>query len=97
MNLTLYQVLNNLYQLELLESFHQEFHNEGIEFISLTSPPELFNYIDIYKKKVESKNHLVILYPEPPLGAEELKILNEIDKDIEFITPILLPTLTIKW
>jgi hypothetical protein len=79
-----------------LESFHQEFHSEGIEFISLTSPPELFNYIDIYKKKADSKNHFVILYPEPPLGAEELKILNELDKDVEFITPILLPTITPK-
>lgn len=93
-NLTLYQVLNNLFQLELLESFHEQFRVEGTEFISITSPPELFNYIDIYKKKEVSKKHLVILYPEPPLGAEELKILNEIDKDIKFITPILLPTLS---
>lgn len=92
-NLTLYQVLNNLFQLELLESFHKEFELEGTEFISITSPPELFNYIDIYKKKKESKLRLVVLYPEPPLGAEELKILNEIDKDIKFITPINLPTI----
>jgi hypothetical protein len=92
-NLTLYQVINNLFQLELLESFHKEFKVEGTEFISITSPPELFNYIDIYKKKKESKHHLVVLYPEPPLGSEELKILNEIDKDIKFITPINLPTL----
>jgi hypothetical protein len=93
-NLTLYQVLNNLFQLDLLKSFHDRFKKEGTEFISLTSPPELFNYIDIYKKKKESKNKLVVLYPEPPLGAEELKILNEIDNDINFITPILLPTLS---
>lgn len=93
-NLTLYQVLNNLFQLELLESFHKQFPIEGVEYVSITSPPELFNYIDIYRKKKESKNHLIILYPEPPLGAEELKILNEIDEDIEFITPILLPTLS---
>jgi hypothetical protein len=92
-NLTLYQVLNNLFQLELLESFHIEFEKEGTEFISITSPPELFNYIDIYKKKKESNNQLVVIYPEPPLGMEELKILNEIDKDIKFITPINLPTL----
>ena len=93
-NLTLYQVLNNLFQLELLESFHKQFSIEGTEFISLTSPPELFNYIDIYKKKAETKNQLIVLYPEPPLGNEELRILNEIDKDIKFITPILLPMLT---
>jgi hypothetical protein len=92
-NLTLYQVINNLFQLELLKSFHQQFPVEGTEFISITSPPELFNYIDIYKKKQESNHQLIVLYPEPPLGMEELKILNEIDKDIKFITPILLPTL----
>lgn len=92
-NLTLFQVLNNLFQRELLKSFHNEFEQAGTEFISITSPPELFNYIDIYKKKLETKNRLVVLYPEPPLGSEELKILNEIDEDIKFITPINLPTL----
>lgn len=93
-NLTLFQVLNNLYQLELLESFHEQFKIKGTEFIFITSPPELFNYIDIYKKKEGSKHNFIVLYPEPPLGAEELRILNEIDKDIKFITPILLPTLS---
>lgn len=92
-NLTLYQVLNNLFQLELLESFHKEFPLDGVEYISITSPPELFNYIDIFKAKENSNNNFVILYPEPPLGAEELRILNEIDKDIKFITLINLPIL----
>ena len=92
-NLTLCQVLNNLYQMELLKSFKKWFHIKDSEFISLSSPPELFNYLDIYKKKKDSKRQLVILYPEPPLGAEELHVLNEIDQKIKFITPILLPTL----
>ncbi|MCK9613621.1 MAG: toll/interleukin-1 receptor domain-containing protein [Bacteroidales bacterium] len=92
-NLTLCQVLNNLFQHELLESFQKEFASAGVEFVSITTPPELFNYIYIHKKKDTAKGQLVILYPEPPLGAEELKLLNEIDKDIKFITPILLPTL----
>ena len=92
-NLTLYQVLNNLFQLELLESIHEGYKQDGTEFISITSAPELFNYIDILKKKKEVGKRLVILYPEPPLGAEELKILNEIDAEIKFITPISLPTL----
>lgn len=92
-NLTMYQVINNLFQKELLESFHDRFVLDGTEFIVITSPPELFNYIDIYKKKNISSNRIIVLYPEPPLGAEELKILNEIDKDIVFITPIQLPSL----
>lgn len=92
-NLTLYQVLNNLFQLELLESYHSRYQQEGTEFISITSPPELFNYVDLLKKKNEADKRLIVLYPEPPLGAEELRILNDIDADISFITPISLPNL----
>ncbi len=92
-NLTLLQVLNNLFQLELLQIIQSGYEKDRTEFISITSPPELFNYIDILKKKVEAGKRLVILYPEPPLGAEELRILNEIDAEIKFITPISLPTL----
>ncbi len=92
-NLTLLQVLNNLYHMELLQIIQSGYEQDGTEFISITSPPELFNYIDIIKKKAETGKRLVILYPEPPLGAEELRILNEIDIEIKFITPISLPTL----
>lgn len=92
-NLTLYQVLNNLFQMEFLKSMHNGYKQEGTEFISITSPPELFNYVDILKKKIEAGKRLVIVYPEPPLGVEELRILNEIDAEIKFITPINLPTL----
>ena len=90
-DLTLYQVLNNLFQLELLDSFRKVFQTHQEEFVLLTSPPELFNYADIYRKKKESARQLVVLYPEPPLGAEELKILNDLDPDLVFITPVLLP------
>ena len=43
--------------------------------------------------KLTEKKKLIVLYPEPPLGAEELRILNDLDKDIRFVTPIHLPTL----
>lgn len=93
LTLTLFQVVNNLYQRELLKSFEEIFNDDNAEFVTITSPPELFNYIDLYKKKRTEKKKLIVLYPEPPLGAEELRILNDIDKDIKFITPIYLPTL----
>lgn len=92
-DLTLYQVLNNRFQLELLNSFAKLFPMRGVEYVQITAPPELFNYLDIYKKKETVTGRLVVLYPEPPLGAEELKILNEIDKDIQFVTPVQLPAL----
>jgi hypothetical protein len=93
LTLTLFQVVNNLYQRELLKSFEENFKDDNAEFVTITSPPELFNYIDLYKKKRTEKKKLIVLYPEPPLGAEELRILNDIDKEIKFITPIYLPTL----
>lgn len=93
LTLTLYQVVNNLYQKELLQSFEAEFKDGQAEFVTITSPPELFNYIDLYKMKLAEKKKLIVLYPEPPLGAEELRILNDLDKDIRFVTPIHLPTL----
>lgn len=91
--MTLNQVVNNLYQRELLQSFIAKFKNDQADFVTITSAPELFNYIDLYKMKLTEKTKLIVLYPEPPLGAEELRILNDIDKDIKFITPIYLPTL----
>lgn len=93
LSLTLYQVLNNLFQNELLHSFQNEFQNDQFEFIRITTPPELFNFVDIQKMNLEANKKLVVLYPDPPLGSEELKILNDINSNIKFITPISLPTL----
>lgn len=88
-NLTLYQVLNNLYQNRLLEWYSNMGTNDNNEIKVITSPPELFNFLDIkkYKENLGSKK-LIILYPDPPLGLEELNILNELDEDVEFTTPI---------
>jgi hypothetical protein len=61
--------------------------------VYLTSPPELFNYVYIMKLKEKSNKPIMILYPDPPLGMEELRLLNEMDKSIRFITPVMLPTL----
>lgn len=88
-NLTLYQVLNNLYQNRLLESYSKMNEDENNIIKVITSPPELFNFLDIktYKEDLGNKK-LIILYPDPPLGLEELNILSELDKDVEFTTPI---------
>lgn len=88
-NLTLYQVLNNLYQNRLLESYSNMNENENRIIKVITSPPELFNFLDIkiFKEDLGNKK-LIILYPDPPLGLEELNILNELDEDVEFTTPI---------
>ncbi|MCD9576331.1 toll/interleukin-1 receptor domain-containing protein [Flavobacterium soyae] len=88
LNLTLYQVLNNLYQNRLLEYYKDIYKTSGSEIKTLTSPPELFNFLDIKKYKIGLSKKLIMLYPDPPLGIEELNILNELDEDVEFTTPI---------
>ena len=61
----------------------------------LPKAPELFNYIDIEnfkKEEEENMNSLIVLYPDPPIGIEEVSLLNDVDREIKFITPLLLPT-----
>ncbi|WP_316738323.1 toll/interleukin-1 receptor domain-containing protein [Pedobacter aquatilis] len=87
-NRTLYQVLNNLYQNGLLEGY-KAIHSPDINEIKIiTSPPELLNFLAIktYQKGLDKK--LIMLYPDPPLGIEEIDILNQLDEDVEFTTPI---------
>lgn len=87
-SLTLYQVLNNLYQSRLL-GYYRDVHDPDVNEIKiLTSPPELFNFLDIKEYKNNLDKKLIMLYPDPPLGIEELNILNELDDDVEFTTPI---------
>lgn len=85
-NLTLYQVLNNRYQLLLLEQYSKLVDNNKYIIFSISSPPELFNYVHIKSLPINTKK-LIVLYPDPPLGIEELEILNELDDNIDFTTP----------
>lgn len=85
-NLTLYQVLNNRYQHLVLEQYLDLLNYDKNNTLIVTSPPELFNYVHI--KRLKNKDGMIVLYPDPPLGVEELDVLNELDEDIDFITPI---------
>jgi hypothetical protein len=88
----LYQILYQLFS-ELMVKKSIDLYLPGrndIEYIA--SSPELFNYVDIIRKQKEKNlKKLYIVYPDPPLGTEEIQLLNEIDSDVEFLTPILLP------
>ncbi|MFV0225865.1 toll/interleukin-1 receptor domain-containing protein [Empedobacter falsenii] len=85
-NLTLYQVLNNRYQLILLDQYSKLVDSSKYSILGISSPPELFNYVHIKQLSFENKK-LIVLYPDPPLGIEELDVLNELDEDIVFTTP----------
>ena len=48
----------------------------------ITCPPELYNI-----RCLSNETHKV-LYPEPPLGQEELTILKQVHKNVDFVTPM---------
>jgi hypothetical protein len=88
----LYQILYQLYsELLLKKNIELYFTNRNdVEYIATS--PELFNYVDIIRlQKERNLRKLYILYPDPPLGTEEIQLLNDIDGDVEFLTPVLLP------
>lgn len=87
-NLTLYQVLNNRYQYLLLKQYSKLIDDNKYTVLRVSSPPELFNFIHIKKKQEKEKKKIIVLYPDPPLGIEEMELLNELDKNIDFMTPI---------
>lgn len=91
-DLALIQVLYNLYQEQLLKKWIDIYKlDESNKVAYLTSPPELFNYLDLVKIKKKEDAGTIVLYPDPPLGNAELKLLNELDDGITFTTPIMLP------
>ncbi|MCK8479074.1 toll/interleukin-1 receptor domain-containing protein [Psychroserpens algicola] len=94
-NLILAQVIsdkyNELYLNNIVDMYGLE---KKYSCITLPKAPELFNYIDIENFKKENKNikPFIVLYPDPPIGLEEINLLNDIDNNIKFITPLMLPT-----
>lgn len=94
-NLILSQVISDKYNELYLKSIVKMYDLEKkYSCLILPKAPELFNYIDIenFKEDKEDVKSLIVIYPDPPIGIEELSLLNDIDKQIKFITPLLLPT-----
>lgn len=81
-NLLLRTTLDQCYE----EKFLSSLITDGTTEECLPYPPEAYNLSTI--KKGTTK----LLYPEPPLGNEELKVLRDIcqqmDRNISFITPM---------
>ena len=94
MDLTLEQVLFNIYSSKLLHS-QVELYGLDVDFI-LSNYPELFSLLELKRLLKEKKKEFsIVIYPDPPLGAEETKLLNTMDDAFYFITPITLPIIQI--
>lgn len=94
-DLTLEQVLFNKYTQLFLDSL-TDLYNIKTDRI-LSNAPELFNFIQLKKQKMsETEKYALVIYPDPPLGSEEIDILNQLDDDFVFITPLMLPSISKK-
>lgn len=80
----------NLLLRTALDQYHEELLLEGIKQDDteiLPFHPEAYSFSILDKRMVK------ILYPEPPLGMEELDVLRDINSDVEFYTPMQYRTL----
>lgn len=91
-DLTLEQVLFNRYTIKFIDSMTDQYGIKAKRILSTS--PELFNFIQLKKDGLnEDEKFGLVIYPDPPLGSEEMEILNELDNNFVFITPLVLPTI----
>jgi TIR domain len=91
-DLTLEQVLYNLFNRMSLDTL-TNIYKLKTEHI-LTNSPELFDFINLKKAmRKAGENFGVVIYPDPPLGSEEMDVLNQLDDSFYFITPTSLPSI----
>lgn len=88
----LLQVLYNVFTKKALEEAAEIYQIQN-DFI-LASQPELFSFVNILKaQKKYGLNQVLVLYPDPPLGYEEITLLAELQPSVLFVTPTYLPLL----
>lgn len=89
-DLTLEQVLFNLHTKLFIDSLTTMYGIKADRILSTS--PELFNFIQLKAQGLrEGENFGLVVYPDPPLGSEEMEILNKLDSNFYFITPLTLP------
>ncbi|HQX53176.1 MAG TPA: toll/interleukin-1 receptor domain-containing protein [Planctomycetaceae bacterium] len=94
LDLTLFEVLGTrfreLFQRELIRTFELP---ENTEVVGHS--PELFTVLKMASKARQTartpENPLYVVYPDPPLGDEELRLLEDLAPNIHFVTPTMLP------
>ncbi|MFN3405355.1 MAG: toll/interleukin-1 receptor domain-containing protein [Cytophagaceae bacterium] len=91
-DLTLEQVLFNLHTKKFLDSLTDLYGIKTDRILS--NAPELFNFIQLKKQGItKGEQYALVIYPDPPLGSEEMNILNQLDDDFVFVTPLMLPSI----
>lgn len=73
-----YQELRSNYLLQLHDIDSKDAH-------VINTPPELFSILHL-----KDASTAKLIYPDPPIGIRELKILNQFNSNIQFLTPTTL-------
>jgi len=80
--LVLREVLRDAYFREHLEALGAQKHSAG-EYVVLPRPPELITFRS-------ARSSRVLLYPDPPLGDEEVELLTDHQPRTRLLTPTLM-------
>jgi hypothetical protein len=92
-DITLEHILFNQFIRRYIDSLTDLYSIKGTAILSTT--PELFDFIQLRKmidqKKEDNCNFVV--YPDPPVGSEEINLLTQLDDRFIFVTPLMLPSL----
>ena len=94
LDLALFEVLGTRFremlQRELIKTFDLP-ANTGV----VGHPPELFTILKMASEGSQQGHSAdeprYVVYPDPPLGDEELRLLQDLAPGIRFITPTMLP------
>ncbi|WP_069364319.1 TIR domain-containing protein [Salisediminibacterium beveridgei] len=88
---TLMEILRHLYTKKHLESL-TDIYEVSDRVHTISHHPELMSFVNILKDEGD-KDILTVLYPDPPIGYEELQLLHSIKPKFRFLTPTMLPIL----
>jgi hypothetical protein len=91
-DLTLEQVLHNRYTSKFIDSLTDLYKIKANRI--LATSPELFNFIQLKKDLKNEEKFGLVVYPDPPLGSEEMEILSQLDSNFVFMTPLTLPLIS---
>lgn len=88
----IYLTLKNLYAQHQVSKYVTLYWQKNNTPLEMGNTPELVHFESILSHLEEKQlKELYVIYPDPPLGLEENKLLNSIHKNVHFLTPLCLP------
>ncbi len=86
LTLALHETLRNLYNSLFLRDFNELLEIQE-KYLYWYRAPEILTCIQNIGKKINSQDDFILLYPDPPLGIEEIILLKQTLSNVRFITP----------